>query len=82
MGLTDPVSKETPAGEQVFRRMRIAPAYKAVSAEIERIILSGALEPGASKQGVYVFQVPPSGQASLTVEINYSGSPNVVLVRR
>ena len=47
MGLTDPVSKETPAGEQVFRRMRIAPAYKAVSAEIERIILSGALEPGA-----------------------------------
>lgn len=47
MGLTDPVSKETPAGDQVFRRMRIAPAYKAVSAEIERIILSGALEPGA-----------------------------------
>ena len=47
MGLTDPVSKEAPAGEQVFRRMRIAPAYKAVSAEIERIILSGALEPGA-----------------------------------
>lgn len=47
MGLTDPVSKETPAGEQVFRRMRIAPAYKAVSAEIERIILSGALEPGS-----------------------------------
>lgn len=47
MGLTDPVSKEAPAGDQVFRRMRIAPAYKAVSAEIERIILSGALEPGA-----------------------------------
>ncbi|MFL6718442.1 MAG: FadR/GntR family transcriptional regulator [Burkholderiaceae bacterium] len=47
MGLTDPVNKEAPAGDQVFRRMRIAPAYKAVSAEIERIILSGALEPGA-----------------------------------
>jgi DNA-binding FadR family transcriptional regulator len=47
MGLTDPVSKEAAAGDQVFRRMRIAPAYKAVSAEIERIILSGALEPGA-----------------------------------
>ncbi|WP_228527024.1 FadR/GntR family transcriptional regulator [Noviherbaspirillum soli] len=45
--MTDPVSKEAPAGDQVFRRMRIAPAYKAVSAEIERIILSGALEPGA-----------------------------------
>ena len=47
MGSTDPEISASPPVEQVFRRMRIAPAYKAVSAEIERIILSGALEPGA-----------------------------------
>ena len=47
MGSTDPAITAAPPLGQVFRRMRIAPAYKAVSAEIERIILSGALEPGA-----------------------------------
>ena len=46
MRSTDPAISTPPVVEQVFRRMRIAPAYKAVSAEIERIILSGALEPG------------------------------------
>lgn len=30
----------------IFRRLRIEPAYKAVSAEIERSILNGALKPG------------------------------------
>lgn len=47
MSPTDPVATAAPQAEQVFRRMRIAPAYKAVSAEIERIIVSGELEPGA-----------------------------------
>ena len=47
MNSTDPTATVAPHAEQVFRRMRIAPAYKAVSAEIERIIVSGELEPGA-----------------------------------
>jgi GntR family transcriptional repressor for pyruvate dehydrogenase complex len=47
MSLTDSTVAPSPQAEQVFRRMRIAPAYKAVSAEIERIIVSGELEPGA-----------------------------------
>ena len=47
MNSSDPAVSALPPAEQVFRRMRIAPAYKAVSAEIERIIVSGALEPGA-----------------------------------
>ncbi len=37
----------THATADVFRRLRVAPAYKAVSAELERIILNGALQPGA-----------------------------------
>jgi DNA-binding FadR family transcriptional regulator len=41
-----PVVKPEP-DSTVFRRIRIEPAYKAVSAEIERSILSGALPPGA-----------------------------------
>lgn len=48
MSLTDPAVSNAPQTERVFRRMRIAPAYKAVSAEIERIIVSGELEPGAA----------------------------------
>jgi GntR family transcriptional repressor for pyruvate dehydrogenase complex len=47
MSSTDPTTAAAPLADQVFRRMRIAPAYKAVSAEIERIIVSGELEPGA-----------------------------------
>lgn len=47
MNSTDPTATAAPQAEQVFRRMRFAPAYKAVSAEIERIIVSGELEPGA-----------------------------------
>lgn len=47
MNSSDPAVSAIPPAEQVFRRMRIAPAYKAVSAEIERIIVSGALEPGS-----------------------------------
>jgi DNA-binding FadR family transcriptional regulator len=47
MSSTDPIVSAVPQAEQVFRRMRIAPAYKAVSAEIERIIVSGELEPGS-----------------------------------
>jgi hypothetical protein len=45
-------------------------------------VLTGALGPGESKQGVYVFQSGAGDPAALTVEINYSGSPHVVLVRR
>ena len=48
MSSTEPAVSASPGAEQVFRRMRIAPAYKAVSAEIERIIVSGELEPGAA----------------------------------
>ena len=47
MSPTDLIATAAPQAGQVFRRMRIAPAYKAVSAEIERIIVSGELEPGA-----------------------------------
>lgn len=47
MSSTDPTAAARPHADQVFRRMRFAPAYKAVSAEIERIIVSGELEPGA-----------------------------------
>nr|WP_314629633.1 GntR family transcriptional regulator [uncultured Noviherbaspirillum sp.] len=47
MSSTDPTAAAAPHADQVFRRMRISPAYKAVSAEIERIIVSGELEPGA-----------------------------------
>jgi len=35
-----------PGGASVFRRVRIEPTYKAVSAEIERSILEGAIQPG------------------------------------
>ena len=48
MGSTDPADSASPHADHVFRRMRIAPAYKAVSAEIERIIVSGELQPGAA----------------------------------
>lgn len=34
------------SGESMFSRLRIEPAYKAVSAEIERSILSGKIQPG------------------------------------
>lgn len=36
--------KDAPA---VFRRIRVEPAYKAISAEIERSIMTGVLKPGA-----------------------------------
>jgi len=44
--------------------------------------VAGALPPGETRQGVYVFQVPREDAASLVVEVNYNGSPNVVLIRR
>ncbi len=37
-----------PAGSAVFQRVVVEPAYKAVSAAIERAILDGALPPGAA----------------------------------
>ena len=40
------VRTETPADVSMFSRLRIEPAYKAVSAEIERSILSGQIPPG------------------------------------
>ena len=43
---------------------------------------AGSSPRASSKQGVYVFQAGADDPAALTVEINYSGSPNVVLVRR
>lgn len=42
--------------------------------------VSGSLPPGESRQGVYLFQIPGDETDSVTVEINHSGSPNVVLV--
>ena len=42
----------------------------------------GNLDPGASGEAVYLFQVPAADESSLVVEINWNGSPNVVLVRR
>ncbi len=44
--------------------------------------VSGDLQPGDSRQGVYLFQLPAASIGSVVVEINYSGSPNVVLIRR
>lgn len=43
---------------------------------------SGALPAGETRRGVYVFQVPSEDAGSLVVEVNYNGSPNVVLIRR
>jgi hypothetical protein len=43
---------------------------------------AGQLETGKSAQAVYVFQVPESDAASVVVDIDYSGAPNVVIVRR
>jgi hypothetical protein len=43
---------------------------------------TGALPPGETRRGVYVFQIPHDDAASLVVEVNYNGSPNVVLIRR
>ena len=43
---------------------------------------TGSLPAGEKRQGVYVFQVPNEQAASLVVEVNYNGSPNVVLIRR
>jgi hypothetical protein len=42
---------------------------------------AGALPPGETRRGVYVFQVPREDVGSLVVEVNYNGSPNVVLIR-
>ena len=40
------VASATAQDTAVFRQIRLEPAYKAVSAEIERSILEGALKPG------------------------------------
>ena len=44
--------------------------------------VTGALPAGETRRGVYVFQVPNEDAGSLVVEVNYNGSPNVVLIRR
>ena len=41
-----PDNTQPPADGSIFNRLRIEPAYKAVSAEIERSILSGQIQPG------------------------------------
>jgi hypothetical protein len=43
-----PTMGEASATAEVFRRVIVEPAYKAVSAEIERAILGGALPLGAA----------------------------------
>lgn len=43
---------------------------------------TGSLPPGESRKGVYVFQVSREDATSLVVEINWNGSPDVVLIRR
>lgn len=43
---------------------------------------SGTLPPGEGAEGVYVFGVPAGQAAGLLVEVGWSGSPDVVLVRR
>jgi hypothetical protein len=43
--------------------------------------LTGALAPGASAEGVYVFQVPDGAGGPVVIEVGYSGSSNVVLIR-
>jgi hypothetical protein len=42
---------------------------------------TGGLPPGGTGSGVYAFLVPEDGTGSFVVEVNYSGSANVVLVR-
>lgn len=42
---------------------------------------TGQLESGKSAQAVYVFQVPARDAPSVVVDIDYSGAPNVVIVR-
>ena len=44
--------------------------------------VSGPLPPKQSKSGVYVFQVPAGQSGKLSVEVNYSGSADVVVVNR
>ena len=43
---------------------------------------AGLLASGQTRQGVYVFRIPSEAVNSLVVEVNYNGSPNVVLIRR
>lgn len=43
--------------------------------------LAGRLAAGEAREGTYVFQVPEPDWRSTQVEINWSGSPNVILVR-
>ena len=44
--------------------------------------LSGKLPPGQTSQGVYAFLVPRNATDSVVVEVDYSGSSNIVLIRR
>jgi hypothetical protein len=43
--------------------------------------LTGPLAPGATGEGVYVFQVPEGSADGVVVEVGYSGSANVVLIQ-
>ncbi len=40
--------------------------------------LTGALAPGASSEGVYVFTAPPGGASSVRVEVSSDASPTVL----
>jgi hypothetical protein len=44
--------------------------------------VSGALAPRQTRSGVYVFQIPAGQAGSISVEVNYSGSADVVVVDR
>ena len=52
------------------------------SAEQPAAPASGALPPGQSRSGVYVFTMPERERETVTIEVNYSGSADVVLIRR
>ena len=43
---------------------------------------AGLVQPGGTGSGVYAFQLPTEQVPSLMVEVNYSGSADVVLVHR
>jgi hypothetical protein len=44
--------------------------------------VSGSLAPQQTRSGVYVFQVPAGRTGSISVEVNYSGSADVVVVNK
>jgi hypothetical protein len=43
--------------------------------------LEGQVEPGQSKSGSYGFRVPDSVTGLITIDIQHSGSPNIVIVQ-